>query len=56
MYSGSKFFIEGFSQAMRVELADSGVKVTCVQPGDVDTPLQRMSTDVEVVIFGDLVI
>ena len=48
VYSGSKFFVEGMSQAMRAELADTGVRVTCIQPGDVKTPLFTMSTDKEV--------
>ncbi|KAL8598680.1 hypothetical protein ACOMHN_033245 [Nucella lapillus] len=47
VYSGSKFFVEGTSQAMRSELADVGVKVTCIQPGDVKTPLHNISTDRE---------
>ena len=51
VYSGTKFFIEGLSQGMRHELAQSGVKVACVQPGDVKTELLSHSTDQEVVSF-----
>jgi len=47
VYSGTKFYIEGMSQALRHEVKGSGVRVTCVQPGDVNTPLQNISTDTE---------
>ncbi|KAK7495229.1 hypothetical protein BaRGS_00013411, partial [Batillaria attramentaria] len=49
VYSGTKFFVEGLSQAMRSELADTGVKITCIQPGDVLTPLFGLSTDKEAI-------
>lgn len=48
MYSGTKFYVEGLSQAMRQELAGSGVRVTCIQPGDVKTELIGHTTDAEV--------
>ncbi|WP_457676623.1 SDR family oxidoreductase [Thiolapillus sp.] len=38
-YSSSKFALRGFSQALRRELAGSGVQVTYVAPRGVDTPL-----------------
>lgn len=38
-YSSSKFALRGFSQALRRELAGSGVNVTYVAPRGVDTPL-----------------
>ncbi|OLT31970.1 hypothetical protein BJF84_15640 [Rhodococcus sp. CUA-806] len=36
-YSSSKFGIRGFTEALRAELAPSGVSVTCVHPGGIKT-------------------
>ncbi|XP_071951852.1 uncharacterized protein [Antedon mediterranea] len=47
VYTGTKFFVEGVSSSLRKEIADSGVKVTCIQPGDVVTELLAHSTDNE---------
>jgi len=47
IYSGSKFFVEAVSQALRAETASSGLRVTCIQPGNVETPLLSKSTDPE---------
>lgn len=44
-YSGTKFFVEGLSQGLRKECAGSGVKVTCVQPGDTHTEISACTTD-----------
>ncbi len=33
VYSASKFFVEAISQGLRLETADSGIKVTTIQPG-----------------------
>jgi len=46
-YSGTKFFVEGLSQAMRLEVAGQGVKVTCIQPGDVKTNISNNPVDPE---------
>lgn len=48
MYSGTKFYVEGLSQAMRSELSGLGVRVTCIQPGNVKTELFGHTTDSEV--------
>ena len=37
VYNGSKAFIDSFSFALRNELKDSGVTVTCLMPGPTDT-------------------
>lgn len=47
VYSGSKFFVEAMSQALRVETANTGIRITCIQPGNVETPLLSHSTDPE---------
>ncbi len=38
-YAGSKFAIEALSEAMRLELIGSNVKITCIEPGLVMTEL-----------------
>jgi NAD(P)-dependent dehydrogenase (short-subunit alcohol dehydrogenase family) len=40
-YSGSKFALEGMSDALRVELAPHGVDVVLVEPGPVDTSFRE---------------
>ena len=47
IYSASKFFVEATLQALRIENANSGLRVTSVQPGNVATDLLGMSTDAE---------
>jgi thioester reductase-like protein len=47
VYCGSKFFIEAMSQSLRAETASTGLRVTCIQPGNVATPLLATSTDPE---------
>lgn len=37
VYNGSKAFLDSFSLALRNELQDSGVSVTCLMPGPTDT-------------------
>jgi short-subunit dehydrogenase len=37
VYNGTKAFIDSFSWALRNELKDSGVTVTCLMPGATDT-------------------
>jgi NADP-dependent 3-hydroxy acid dehydrogenase YdfG len=47
VYSASKFFVEATLQALRVETAGSGLRVSSFQPGNVATDLLGMSTDAE---------
>jgi NADP-dependent 3-hydroxy acid dehydrogenase YdfG len=47
VYSASKFFVEALSQGLRLETADTGLKVTTIQPGNVATDLISMSADEE---------
>jgi NADP-dependent 3-hydroxy acid dehydrogenase YdfG len=47
VYSASKFFVEALSQALRLETAGTGLKVTTVQPGNVATDLASLSNDEE---------
>lgn len=49
VYSASKMFVEGALQALRVESAGTGLRVTSVQPGNTSTDLLGMSTDAEAV-------
>src|SRR5205085_6876497 len=37
VYNGTKAFLDNFSFALRSELKDSGVTVTCLMPGPTDT-------------------
>jgi short-subunit dehydrogenase len=37
VYNGSKAFIDSFAWALRTELKDTGVSVTCLMPGATDT-------------------
>ena len=37
MYSASKYAIEGYSQSLRMELRNTGVKVVVINPGDFKT-------------------
>ncbi|KAI5285101.1 putative NRPS-like protein biosynthetic cluster [Ascosphaera aggregata] len=49
VYSASKFFVEATLQALRLETAGMGLRVTAVQPGNTQTDLLTMSTDQEAV-------
>uniref|UniRef100_A0A1I8BW55 NADP-dependent 3-hydroxy acid dehydrogenase YdfG n=1 Tax=Meloidogyne hapla TaxID=6305 RepID=A0A1I8BW55_MELHA len=47
VYSGTKFYLEGFISALRQELVEYGIRFTNIQPGDVATKLASRSTDIE---------
>lgn len=42
-YNASKFAVRGFSEALRQELKDSHIRVTCVHPGGVKTNIVKSS-------------
>lgn len=44
------------SQALRLEMVEHGIRVTNVQPGDVETELASHSTDKEVNYFVDYIL
>jgi uncharacterized protein len=37
VYNGTKAFLDSFSYALRDELKDSGITVTCLMPGATET-------------------
>ncbi len=45
VYNASKFAVGAFSDVLRQEVADRGVRVIVVEPGAVDTPLREQITD-----------
>ncbi len=54
VYSASKFFVEALSQGLRLETAGTGVRVTTIQPGNVDTGLVSLTTDEEALrLYGE---
>ncbi len=40
-YAGTKFAIEALSEALRMELAGTNIKITCIEPGLVMTELHK---------------
>ena len=40
VYAGSKYGVEALAEALRMEVAGSGVRVGCIEPGLVNTELQ----------------
>lgn len=47
VYSASKYAIEGFSDALRVELKPFDIQVSVIAPGKIDTPIWQKSKDAE---------
>jgi NADP-dependent 3-hydroxy acid dehydrogenase YdfG len=47
VYNASKFAVGAFSDVLRQEVAERGVRVIVVEPGAVDTPLREQITDVK---------
>jgi NADP-dependent 3-hydroxy acid dehydrogenase YdfG len=45
VYNFTKFGVAGFSEALRQEALFSRIRVTCVEPGFVDTELQGHNTN-----------
>jgi NADP-dependent 3-hydroxy acid dehydrogenase YdfG len=49
VYSASKFAVRAISEGLRVEVGNSGVRVTIVSPGAVESELKHGSTDPEAI-------
>ncbi|XP_071489661.1 uncharacterized protein [Diadema antillarum] len=55
VYTGTKFFVEGVSRSLRMEVKDHGIRITCIQPGDVTSNFGADSVDEEAAeIFKDV--
>ena len=40
-YVSTKFALEGLTDALRLEMADTGIKVSIIDPGPIDTPFRK---------------
>jgi 3-hydroxy acid dehydrogenase/malonic semialdehyde reductase len=45
VYSATKAGIQAFAETLRKEVADKNIKVSVIQPGSVDTPMQECSDE-----------
>lgn len=52
-YVGSKFAVEGISDSMRLELADFGIKVIVIEPGNIKSDWAKISADQLAEVAGD---
>ena len=50
MYSASKYAIEGYSQSLRMELINTGIKIVVINPGDFKTSFTQNREKVEFTI------
>lgn len=48
LYHGSKFAVEGMSEAMSYELSTIGIKVKIIEPGEVNTSFRTTSLDTNI--------
>ena len=55
VYGATKFAVRGLSEALDVEFARFGVKVACIMPGYIDTPLLDSTADASGVVFRQAV-
>ena len=53
VYNGTKAFIDSFAWALRNELKDSGVSVTCLMPGATDTDFFRRADMLDTKVGSD---
>ena len=49
-YSASKAAVVSLTQTAAVELADKGIRVNCVCPGSIDTPMLRQQANADIEI------
>lgn len=47
VYSGTKYFVRGLSEALDIEFTRFGVRVGCIMPGLIDTPLLDKAGDAQ---------
>lgn len=53
-YSATKWAITGMAESLRKELVGSGVRVSLVEPGKVDTPFWRVRPDEPMIVAEDI--